>query len=188
MSPRHVVVVPSTLVLLPEYAGLEDPLPELRAATRAAVAWLVERHPAEVSVLAGGPRADNVSRGVAASAGERVGRQLLVDAGFGGQVVAGAAGLLVVANGSARRSEKAPGHLDERSSAFDARIEQALRTGVPELLRDLDEIVGRELWAHDVTALRELGRLVDGPVTAVLDLADDPFGVQYWVARWTCGS
>ncbi len=188
MSPQHVAVVPSTLMLLPEYAGIEDPVPDLRATTLAAVAWLVEHHPAEVSVLAGGSRPDNVARGAVASAGERVGRQLLLDAGFGGRVVDRAAGLLVVANGSACRSEKAPGHLDVRSAAFDDGIERALRAGVPKLLRDLDEALGRELWAPDVSAFRELGSLVDEPVAAVLDHADDPFGVQYWVARWTCGS
>ena len=43
----RIVVVPSTLALLPEYAGLEDPVPDLRAAVRDAVAWLPDR----VSVL-----------------------------------------------------------------------------------------------------------------------------------------
>ena len=36
----RVVLVPGVLALLPEYAGLEDPVAELRAACLAAVAWL----------------------------------------------------------------------------------------------------------------------------------------------------
>ena len=40
LSPRRVVLVPGVLALLPEYAGLTDPVAELRAACREAVAWL----------------------------------------------------------------------------------------------------------------------------------------------------
>ena len=188
MSPSHAVVVPAALALLPGYSGLEDPFPELRAAARAAVAWLVSQHPGEVALLTAEPRPENVSRGVVSSAGERVGRQLLLDVGYDGQVVDRAAGLLVVANGSACRSEKAPGHLDERSFGYDQQLEAALRSGSPEALREVDVALGQELWAHDVPALVALGERVCGPVSAEVDHADDPYGVQYWVVRWTCGS
>ena len=188
MSPEHVVVVPSTLTLLPGYAGLTDPLPELRAAVHDAVSWLVERHPADVAVLAADVRNDNAARGVVESPGDRIGRQLLTDCGLEGLPADRAAGLLVVANGTACRSEKAPGHLDERSFDYDREIEDALGSGSPERLRDLDESLGAELWAHDVAALRRLGEQVTGPVAAELDYSEDPYGVQYWVARWTCGS
>lgn len=188
MTPSHAVVVPAALALLPGYAGLEDPLPELRAAARAAVAWLVAQHPGEVSLLAADPRPDNAARGVGSSAGERVGRQLLLDVGYDGQVVDRAAGLLVVANGSACRSEKAPGHLDERSFDYDDAIGGALRSGSSSLLRAVDVALGQELWAHDAPALVALGERVSGPVSAEIDYADDPHGVQYWVVRWTCES
>ena len=36
----RVVLVPGVLALLPEYAGLEDPVADLRAACLEAVAWL----------------------------------------------------------------------------------------------------------------------------------------------------
>ena len=191
----HAVVVPSTLALLPEYAGAVDPVSDLRLACAQAVAWLVERHPERVSVVTAEPRADNVSRGVTEPAGARIGRRLL--AGFEGRVdvvvapgdaLPGDAGMLVVANGSAKRSEKAPGHLDERSPGFDAAIESALRTGDAVALRDLDAELGAALWAHDVTALRALGAAVRGPVDATVSYVGDPYGVQYWVARWTCES
>ncbi len=64
---RRVALVPGALALLPRYAGLADPVPELRAACRAAVAWLCE---------SGGP----VSV-VASVQGARVARHLVSDAG-----------------------------------------------------------------------------------------------------------
>ena len=188
MRPEHVVVVPSALALLPEYTGLEDPLPELRAAAHRAVVWLVERHPGAVAVLTGDLRPEDLDRGVTEPPGGRVARHLLDVAGFDGAVVDEAAGVLVVANGTACRGEKAPGHLDERALGYDREIDDALRSGSPKVLRDLDTALGAELWAHDVPALARMGERVAGPVTAEVDLADDPYGVQYWVVRWTCDS
>ena len=187
MNAEHVVVVPSTIALLPAYAGLEDPLPELRAAVRSAVGWLVERHPDAVRLLTADPRPEDLARGVEVSAGARVGRHLLDLAGFEGRLPDEARGLLVVANGTARRSEKAPGHLDERSFPYDTAIDEALRAGSPAALRDLDAALGRELWAFDVPVLQALGEL-EGAFEAEVDHAGDPFGVQYWVVRWRCVS
>lgn len=182
-----IVVVPSTIALLPEYAGAVDPVAELRAACRESVSWLVDRQPAGVNVLAAPARPDNVGRGVPEGAG-RVGRHLLAEAGFAGVVGPGARGVLVVANGTATRGEKAPGHLDERSFAFDAAVEAALRDGDSAALRDLDTRLGADLWCFDVLALQRLGELASGSVAATMTYADDPFGVRYWVARWECGS
>ncbi|MBO9524493.1 MAG: hypothetical protein J7518_23380 [Nocardioidaceae bacterium] len=93
-------------------------------------------------------------------------------------------GLLVVANGSAKRTEKAPGHFDERAAGFDAELGNALRTGDLASLRALDVALAEELWA-DVDALVALPGL--GTVTEVqVDYDDAPYGVQYWVVRWVC--
>ena len=188
MSVSHVIVVPSTIALLPDYAGGQDPIGELRQCTRNALAWLVELHPDQVSVVASEARPDNVVRGAAGSPGERIARHLLAEAGFGGAVEAGSAGVLVVGNGTATRSEKAPGHLDDRSFAYDRRIEQALESGDPRGLRDLDVALGEELWTYDVPAFHDLARRTDDRFVAEVDYAGDPFGVQYWVVRWTCAS
>jgi hypothetical protein len=175
---RPVVIVPSTLALLPEYAGIEEAIPELRAACGDAVGWLVDNAPEAVSVL------------TAESAGLRIGGQLLAEAGFEGLLAAAipAAGVLVVANGSATRTEKAPGHLDPRAQEFDADLEAALRSGDSEALRALDESLGRELWCHGVPAFQTLGQLWLSDVEAEVNYADDPYGVQYWVVRWACVS
>ena len=75
----------------------------------------------------------------------RIGRHLLPEAGFDGARRATAApGLLVVANGTADRSEKAPGHLDER--AFGLRRGRRGRRSAPGTRRrcaTLDTALGR---------------------------------------------
>ena len=153
----RVVLVPGTLALLPEYAGLEDPVAELRAAALEAVAWLGS----DVTVLAD-------------DQGARVAGHLLTATERAG----GDASYLVVGNGSAMRTEKAPGHLDERAHDFDAALGAALRAGRPEVDVDL----ARELWASvdAIVRLRDLGDLGE----ATVDYDDDPYGVQYWVMRW----
>jgi len=169
---RRVVLVPGVLALLPEYAGRTDPVAELREACVAAVSWLTG--PVEI---------------VADAQGRRVAEHLLaVSSGSTGSTDAGGTSYLVVANGSACRSEKAPGHLDERSFGFDEEVDKALRTPDRAALSGLDEALGAELWAGNVSGLRRLGELLAGAGAAVVDYADDPFGVQYWVMRWECAS
>ncbi|WP_435746351.1 hypothetical protein [Nocardioides sp. SYSU DS0663] len=160
MSAR-VALVPGVLALLPEHAGQVDPVAELRAAALAAVRWL---GPA-VTVLAD-------------AQGERVGRALLAEAGPDPGAAADDPAYLVVGNGSARRSEKAPGHLDERSFAFDEALRAALVAGD---LHGVDWSLAGELWAS-VDGLRRAEDLLRGP--ARVDYDDDPYGVQYWVMRW----
>jgi len=178
----RVVIVPGTLALLPEYASIEDPIPELRKAVDEAVAWLLEDGGA--SVLAASPAARRIADhllehgGRAASASERSAETRSADTG---------PGLLVVANGSATRTEKAPGHLDERAAGFDAAIGTSLRAGEPAALADIDLDLADELWAlPDADVLRTLAERVPPVDEAHVDYDDDPFGVQYWVVRWQC--
>ncbi len=157
----RVVLVPGVLALLPEYAGIEDPVAELRAACLDAVGWLG----GGVTVLAD-------------AQGARVASHLLA------ATVRGDAepSYLVVGNGSAMRTEKAPGHFDERAAAFDEALGASLRAGRPAV----DAGLAGELWAS-VEAIARLADLDDlGP--AQVDYDDAPYGVQYWVMRWTCGS
>ena len=164
----RVVLVPGVLALLPEHAGLEDPVAELRAACVAAVRWL------------GGP-----VEVVADQQGERVAEALLSAAGVstGSTGVGDGASYLVVGNGSACRSEKAPGHLDERAAAYDDALAEALVGCDRAALAGLDQDLARELWASTADFPRLAGLLVPG-TTASVDYDDDPFGVQYWVIRW----
>jgi hypothetical protein len=150
------------------------------------VAALVTDGPAAVGILTAPARPDNVARGVAEPAGERVARRLLAEVGWSGELTDPAPGapLLVVANGTACRSEKAPGLLDPRATAFDAELGSALVTGDPEALRGLDPGLGAALWCHDVPAFSRLAELLPPGPPARVTYDGDPFGVQYWVLTW----
>ncbi|MGH3424784.1 MAG: class III extradiol dioxygenase subunit B-like domain-containing protein [Nocardioidaceae bacterium] len=96
--------------------------------------------------------------------------------------------LLVMADGTAKRSTQAPGYLDERAEAFDADIAKALAAGDAEALERLDPAVGEELWVRGIPALHTLGatfRAQGGTVPAARLLYDAaPYGVGYFVALW----
>ena len=153
------MLVPGVLALLPEYAGIEDPVADLRAACERAVGWLS----GDVTVLA-------------SAQGRRVAHHLLDRVPRTGD----APTYLAVGNGSARRTEKAPGHVDDRALAFDDALGAALRSGT---LADLDLGLSAELWA-DTDAIASLAQVLPPGLPATVDLEADPFGVQYWVARW----
>ena len=165
-------MVPPVLALLPEYAGREDPVAALRAAAGSAVAWLAE---------------DGAVRVVSSDAQvERVAEHLLATAAPAALRDGGSPGLLVMANGSAKRSEKAPGHLDPRAAGFDQELGAALATGDTAALGRLDEALAADLWATGAAGLRALAGLI--VTEAVVDHAEDTYGVAYWVVRWTCAS
>ncbi|MFI2708424.1 hypothetical protein ACH5WX_12865, partial [Nocardioides sp. CER28] len=121
----RVALVPGVLALLPEYRSLQDPVASLRAACLDAVAWL-------------GPS----PRVVADAQGSRIAAALVGAAGLdtpppsgsgystsgrvGGRVASASErietteeGVLVVGNGSARRTEASPGPFDPRAVPFD---------------------------------------------------------------------
>ena len=91
--------------------------------------------------------------------------------------------LLVVADGTAMRTIKAPGHFDERAEAFDAAVVAALRAGDPEALGALDAALAAELWVAGLPAWTAVSRL-PGPWRAEVLYADAPYGVGYVVATW----
>jgi hypothetical protein len=97
--------------------------------------------------------------------------------------------LVVLGDGSARRSEKAPGHLDERAFAFDDTLARALAEGDAAALEDLDAALASELMVAGRAALAVLGRVcADRPrPEARLVHREDSFGVTYLVARWHLG-
>jgi hypothetical protein len=152
----RVVLVPGVLALLPEYAGQLDPVAELRAAALDAVSSLGT----DVTVL-GEPRVAAYLLRATSREGDEP-------------------SYLVVGNGSAKRTEKAPGHLDERATAFDTALGESLWRGRPEV----DVELAHELWADvaGIVAMAELGDLGEAQV----DHVGDPYGVQYWVMRWSC--
>jgi len=119
-------------------------------------------------------------------------------AALGEQIAArgGRVGLLVMADGSARRGPRAPGYLDERAAAFDAAVEDAVRDGDLDALLDIDPVLARELLvagrpAWQVLAGAARGQLPAGAAREQLPTAEilysgDPFGVAYLVAWIPC--
>jgi hypothetical protein len=90
---------------------------------------------------------------------------------------------LVVMDGTAKRTLKAPGHLDQRAEAFDATIEAALADGDAAALLALDEQLAGELWVQGLPALRAAAGLGASWRGQVL-YAGAPYGVGYVVAVW----
>ena len=134
----RIVIAPPVPALLPAYASLNDPVAELRAACPGAIAWLGP----SVRVLADDSRSpDRGGARCSAAAPTSDGRDLLV-----------------MANGSARRSEKAPGHLDPRAAGYDDWLEQLLRLGDLGGLAALDIDEGEELLATGLRSLAVLAK------------------------------
>jgi hypothetical protein len=201
-----VTVVPSAPLLLPGYAGRDDAAAGLRDACVSLLG--------ELAGLAGGAvvlvaATDREPRSTRPPVGRRVGELLLRLAGVTapdvvevpwdaptercvalGRSVGAVAGtgeidLVVVADGSARRSEKAPGYLDERSFAFDDAIVAALAAAEPDRLLALDASLGAELLAQGRAPL-QVAAAAMGERAAYRCVSldrSDPFGVLYVVAR-----
>ncbi|MEV5609650.1 class III extradiol dioxygenase subunit B-like domain-containing protein [Streptomyces sp. NPDC052225] len=96
-------------------------------------------------------------------------------------------GFLVMGDGTACRTVKAPGYLDERAEGVDAHIAEALRTADRDgYLAALDADLARELKISGRVPwqlLTDAWDKRDG--TARLLYEDAPYGVGYFVASWT---
>ncbi len=93
-------------------------------------------------------------------------------------------GLLVMGDGSARRSEKAPGWLDPRAFDFDHAVGTALGSGDVAALA-VDLVLGAELLAAGAPAWSAASRLLAGRQWEANVCYDDaPYGVGYLVATW----
>src|SRR5215469_3743184 len=96
--------------------------------------------------------------------------------------------LLAMADGSARRTLKAPGYLDERSAPFDAAVERAVRTADADALMAIDPDLARELMATGRPVWQVLAGCMNGRAAAAdIQYCGDPFGVFYLVASLACG-
>lgn len=96
--------------------------------------------------------------------------------------------LLVMADGSACRGPRAPGHFDPRSAAFDAEVERAVREADLGALLVIDAGVARELMAAGRPAWQVMSGALNGSKVATqLRYSGDPFGVAYLVASLRVG-
>jgi hypothetical protein len=128
-----------------------------------------------------------------------LGAWLLDDAGFAGTRVGvgpadlgrlirdlpGPLGVLAVGDGSARRSVKAPGYLDEEAGPFDVAVAAALASGDAPALARLDLGQADRLQAAGAPTWRAVGEALAGrDISARLHHDAAPFGVGYLAADW----
>ena len=202
---RTVSVVPSAPLLLPEYAGRQDAGTPLREACVSALRPLGPSRGGAVVLLL--VASDREPRSTKPALGRRVGELLLRLAGVVaadvveipwdapvdrcrsvGEALAApdtVVDLVVVADGSARRGEKAPGHLDERSFAVDDEIVDALSAADPARLLALDPGLCADLLVQGRAPL-QVAAAAMGEHAAYRCVAmepSDPYGVRYVVAR-----
>jgi hypothetical protein len=226
---------PAPPLLARELTGTDPVVPELRQASRDAVAALLAAEPGVVAVVGaadeeGGwdprgrldlaafaPALRDMRR---SASGAAAARPLPVALGLGsmlldqvapavrrvlhtvtaedsadacsqlGRRLAGLAdrvALLVMGDGSARRSLRAPGYLDERAIGFDAGVERAIRDADLGALLAVDAELARDLMATGRPAWQVLAGATAGTlVTSEIRYCDDPFGVSYLVASLRC--
>ncbi|WP_406153527.1 class III extradiol dioxygenase subunit B-like domain-containing protein [Streptomyces sp. NBC_01023] len=94
--------------------------------------------------------------------------------------------LLVMGDGSACRTLKAPGYLDERAAGFDAAAARALGTADVAALKALDAGLAYELKAAGRAPWQVLAGAAEGMEPGGRLLYDDaPYGVGYSVATWS---
>lgn len=201
-----IATVPGPPLLLPgATGGRVAEVEQLRAACLAAIRVVTSSNPDRI-LLVGGLRAVDSTPPLS----EQVGRSLLEQAGndrvveshlidedapvadclAAGRKLAesgGRVGLLVVADGSARRTLKAPGYLDNRAAPFDDRVVAALRSADAAALAELDPPLAAELLVAGRAAWQVLSGVLaatDVRFTAAEHYIGDPFGVLYPVVSF----
>ncbi|GGZ89241.1 class III extradiol dioxygenase subunit B-like domain-containing protein [Streptomyces echinoruber] len=98
----------------------------------------------------------------------------------------GRTALLVMGDGTACRSVKAPGYLDERAAPFDTAIARALGAADTAALAALDTALAAELKAAGRASWQVLaGAAEDTGLNGALLYEDAPYGVGYFVAVWS---
>ncbi|MEE4598538.1 class III extradiol dioxygenase subunit B-like domain-containing protein [Streptomyces sp. DSM 41524] len=94
--------------------------------------------------------------------------------------------LLVMGDGTACRTLKAPGYLDERAAAFDAEVARSLAAADTGALAALDEELAYELKAAGRAPLQVLAGAGEGArLKGELRYDEAPYGVGYFVASWS---
>lgn len=94
--------------------------------------------------------------------------------------------LLVMGDGSARRTEHSPGYVDERAIAYDDSVAEALGKADTARLAGLDPGSARELMVAGRPAWQVLaGAAGERPLTGDLLAYEAPYGVAYFVAAWS---
>ncbi|MEU3374265.1 class III extradiol dioxygenase subunit B-like domain-containing protein [Streptomyces sp. NPDC006711] len=117
---------------------------------------------------------------------ERMEPERCADAGRELAARAGRVALLVLGDGSACRTLKAPGYLDERAQPFDRAVAAALGAADLAALKSLDDGLAHELKAAGRAPWQVLAGAADGAgLGGRLLYEDAPYGVGYFVSVWS---
>lgn len=90
-------------------------------------------------------------------------------------------GLLVMGDGSAKRSTLAPGYFDDRARSFDAQVVKAITDLDAPALTHLDPSLADDLWVAGLPAWQVLAGIADDADVPVVRYDDAPTGVGYFV-------
>ena len=176
-------------VTLPALTGIDLPealpaparLPDLPLSLAVAAQLLagLDRPPASLF-------AATVPTSLGPKAAAAVGRAL-TDASRIGRTRGGRVGLVAMADLSACRTDRAPGSFRAAAAEFDASVAEALGTGKPGRLLDLDPAVAADLMVAGRVPLQVLaGAFEAAPAVHGQVLYEDaPYGVGYLVALLT---
>ncbi len=136
-------------------------------------AWLLDRQPSPPGhVLGLAVRADAEPEACAELGAHLAGRREGI-------------ALLVLGDGSACRTEKAPGYFDPRAAGYDAAVADALRRPDPDALLALDPALSAQLRVAGRAAWQVLAGAAGGrDWRGTLSYAAAPYGVGYLVAAW----
>ncbi len=147
--------------------GLPDGPPGLPLSVAVGVWLLRPAQPGRVITVAGSARPAECAR-----LGEELTRT-------------GRVALLVMGDGSACRTGKAPGYLDPRAEPFDTTVTKALVEADPAALLALDPALADELIVAGRAAWQVLaGAAAAASMSGEVLYDDAPYGVQYTVAFW----
>ena len=175
-------------VTLPALTDLDLPalppparLPELPLSLAVAAHLLAGLDPPPAHLFAA-TVPDSLGPGAAAAIG-----RALAAATRDGSAGGGPAGLVVMGDLSACRTERAPGAFRAEAADFDASVSEALRTGKPGRLLDMDPAVAADLMVAGRVPLQVLAGACDGgpPMGGQVLYDDAPYGVGYLVALLT---
>lgn len=96
--------------------------------------------------------------------------------------------MLCMGDGSARRTEKAPGWLDARAGSFDETVARALGEADAAALARLDPQLARDLLVAGRASWQVLAGAATGDWEGQLLADEAPYGVGYFVAVWAPAS
>lgn len=95
--------------------------------------------------------------------------------------------LLVMGDGTAKRSKRAPGYLDERAAGFDAEVVAAIAHADPAAIGRLDANLADELWVAGLPSWRVLAGALGRPSESLVRYDEAPTGVGYFVIDLVVG-